>query len=68
MLQVHTYLNTYAAARRASLPSRDLERVNQLYRAASDVKLGDAKQGGDADLDRSVVMAYVLCRELCVPA
>lgn len=59
MLQVHTYLNTYAADRRASLPSRDLERVNQLYRAACHVKLGEAKQRGDAGLDRYVEMAYV---------
>lgn len=54
MLQVHTYLNTYAADRRASLPSGDLQRVNHLYSAACDVKLEEAKQGGDADLDRYI--------------
>ena len=54
LLQVHTYLNTYAADRRASLPSGDLQRVNHLYSAACDVKLEEAKQGGDADLDRYI--------------
>lgn len=62
LLQVHTYLNTYAADRRASLPYRDLQRVNQLYSAACNATSEEAKQNNeDADLHRYVEMHWMCC-------
>ena len=61
LLQVHTYLNAYAADRRASLPHRHLHRVNQLYRAACNTTLEASKQGDDAELHRYVEMMSACC-------
>ena len=33
-LQVHTYLNAYAADKRAHLPKAQLQRLNKLYQVA----------------------------------
>ena len=54
MLQVHTYLNAYASDRRASLPQKELTKVNRLYQAALDGKLDQAEQQDEAaDVQRS---------------
>lgn len=40
MLQVHTYLNTYAAHPRASLPKADLMSLNEAFEAVLDAAHG----------------------------